>query len=180
MNIDLLKEFGQREGIDYRILYAILMTESDGFGFDNHGKIKTRFEPHIYSGFSRVCLNQITKHPSLPGLDPKWIKQHNDSELLSMSTSFGIAQIMGWQYKLLGFTSVDCMVANYIESEENQIKSFLVFCLKYREGRFLKALKELNYRQIASMYNGAGFEKNRYDQKLIARFNSYKEVENIA
>ncbi|HEX2866108.1 MAG TPA: N-acetylmuramidase domain-containing protein [Ignavibacteriales bacterium] len=174
MNLKILKDFASLHSIDWRILYAILMTESNAEGFDEKGKIKQRFESGIFSGFTKVKNGDSPKHPALPGLDPKWIKQRDDHELLLMSYSYGIAQIMGWQYPYIGYRSIYDMVMDYEESEDNQVKNFCLFCQNYRDGRFLKALQELNYRLIANMYNGAAFERNRYDEKLKHFFNQAK------
>jgi hypothetical protein len=176
MNTQILKDFGAQHEVDPRILHAILMTESNAEGFDEKGKLKKRFEPGIFSGFDKVKRGTATKHPALPGLDPKWIKQRDNNELFLMSHSFGIAQIMGWQYPYIGYKTVHDMILDYEESEDNQVKSFCLFCLNYRDGRFIKALRELNYRQIANMYNGAAFERNKYDVKLEVYFKKASDL----
>lgn len=170
MNIKLLQDFGTLHGVDWRVLHAILMTESGGKGFDDKGKMKSRFEAGIYSGLCKVKTGQAAKHPSLPGLDPAWIKQRDDHELYLMSASFGIAQIMGWHYASIGYKTVSDMVQDYGESEDNQIKSFLLFVLGYNKGQFMKSLKAYDWRGIARQYNGGGFERNQYDVKLKKYF----------
>lgn len=164
--IDTLKQFGIQHKIDWRILYAIAQNESNGYGLEGE-LIKHRFEEHIYAGFVKVKLGTFKKHPSLPGLDPEWIKSHSYKELRLMSTSWGMFQIMGWHYNMLGHASVESMVDNYKGSEDYQVRDFLIFCMIYRDGKFYQYLKKSWLRSIANAYNGAGWRKNNYVSKLI-------------
>jgi len=164
---NILKEFASQYRIDWRLLYAILMNESNAQGFDKNGNIKQRFEKHIYNGFKHVFEGFRTKNPHLPGLETAWIKSHNLQQLEYLSTSYGVAQIMGWHYPLLGYNCVENMMQSWIETEEVQIRDFCLFCVRYNNGRFLKALQGFNIQSISMQYNGTGFAKNNYDNKLI-------------
>lgn len=169
MNIKLIKQLAEEIKIDWRIAAAIFLKESSGKGFFNDGTIKTRFEKGIYSGFVKVKSGVAKIHPALPGLSKEFICKHSVEELEMLSTSYGIAQVMGWHYQItLGYVSVEEMTDYYLESEDNQIKSFFEFCKKYRDGSFLNALREKNYKKIAQLYNGAGYAINKYDTALIA------------
>jgi len=164
MNSALLEIFGIEREVDWKILASILMVESGGKGFYANGNIKKRYEPGIYAGLLRKKQNKITR--ILPGLKKSWVAKHSEEQLSLMSTSYGIAQIMGWHYPALGYQSVEEMVRDYSADEDNQTNSFLKFVTFYRYGKFLKALKDLDYKKIAIMYNGAGYKRNGYDKKL--------------
>ena len=164
--LNILKEFAGQYSIDWRILYAILMNESNGRGLTRE-KIKARFERHIYTGFARVKDNLAEHHPALPALETNWIREHTLTQLRWMSTSWGVAQIMGWHYPMLGYKTVDEMMGAYKASEELQVRSFCLFCVKYRDGKFLIALKKMDIKTISKMYNGAGYKRNNYDEKLV-------------
>ena len=167
MSKNILKEFAEQYHFDWRILGAILMKESNQIGFyPESGKIKSRFEKHIYIGFKDVLNGLKKRHPSLPGLDSNWIKKHTAEQLEFMSTSYGIAQIMGYWYDLLNYESVEDMIDAWADSEEIQIRDFCLFCVRYNDGRFLTALKLLNFQSIAMQYNGRGFAQNAYDKDL--------------
>lgn len=170
----IIKDFAKQYHLDWRILFAILMNESNAQGFDKSGKLKERFEKHIYTGFKQVFEGQRKKNPHLPGLTTEWIRSHNLQQLEYLSTSYGIAQIMGWQYPLLGYSSIDNMVQSWRDSEEIQIRDFCLFCVKYNNGKFLKALKQLNILSISAQYNGTGYAKNNYDNKLIKHYKEAK------
>ena len=171
---NILKEFANQYGIDWRILAAILMKESNQEGFNNKGAIKMRYEKHIHLGFKNVLNGTKKRHPSLPGLDPVWIKTHDADAINLMSTSWGMAQIMGYWYKLLNHNSVKEMVDAWSASEEIQIRDFCLFCLKFNDGAFLKALKIPNFQSIAMQYNGRGFAQNNYDKDLHTYFQKQK------
>ena len=169
-NKNILKEFAEQYKLDWRILGAILMKESNQEGYDKKAKIKIRFEKHIMSGFRDVLLDIRKRHPSLPGLKADWIKKHTVDELNMLSTSFGIAQIMGYWYDMLGYPTIKEMVDAWQASEEIQIRDFCLFCVRYNDGKFLTALKLLNYQSIAMQYNGRGYAQNNYDKDLQTLF----------
>lgn len=171
--LEIIIEFAKQYNIDWRILYAILKKESDAKGFDTKGKLKTRFEKHIYDGFSKVFAG-AKQHPLLPGLKSEWIKLHSATQIEFLSTSYGIAQIMGYWYPLLNYKSIDLLIESWTTSEEIQVRDFCLFCVRYNEGKFLDALKKLDFISIAKQYNGAGFKKNNYDTDLIKFVNGAK------
>ena len=167
--LKIIREFAGQYNINWRILYAILMCESNARGLERE-QIKTRFEPHIYSGFATVKDRMMNHHAALPALDAAWIRGHTYTQLRWMSTSWGIAQIMGWHYPMLGYKTIDDMMEAYKASEELQVRSFCLFCVKYRDGKFLTALKKMDIKAISKMYNGAGYKRNNYDVKLVKNF----------
>lgn len=167
--IQILKDFADQYKIDFRILRAILKKESNAAGFYKDGSIKERFEAHIYDGFVKV-IDGSNKHPQLPGLESEWIKTHSIQQIRFLSTSFGIAQIMGYWYPLLNYKNIYDMTDAWKASEEIQLRDFCLFCLKYNYGKFLIALSKLDYPSIAKQYNGGGYKKNNYDIDLIKYF----------
>lgn len=173
-NKNILKEFSDQYHLDWKILAAILMKESNQQGYDKNGKLKKRLEKHILSGFRDVKLGIKKLNPHLPGLKAEWIQSHTMDEIVKISTSYGIAQIMGWQYPLLNYDIVDDMIDAWQDSEEIQIRDFCLFCVRYNNGKFLEALKKLNFQSIAKQYNGNGFAKNNYDKDLIRYYQNEK------
>lgn len=180
MDIILIKNLADKNGLDWKILYAILMCESNtrdnpGSGFWSNGKIKSKFEPGIYDSFIRQKEFYV-KNKILPGLDKDWICKHSRKQLVLMASSFGIAQIMGWHYPEIGYVSIEEMVNDYNAGDERQITSFFNFIKIYRNGKFLRILRKAaggkNFREIAKYYNGAGYRRNRYHEKLKIYYNN--------
>lgn len=173
LSLEFLIGFAEQYNINPAILLAIAKKESNCNHHDGRGIIQQRFEVHIYNGFLSVLEGKLKRHPSLPGLSSKWIKKHSKSEARLLSTSYGVFQIMGWHYPMLGYDSIGGMLEDW-EIEEVHIKDFCLFCIKYNNGKFLKALQELDFERIALMYNGAGYKRNNYDTDLKKFFEIYK------
>lgn len=85
-------------------------------------------------------------------------------ELADIATSWGLFQIMGFNYKLCGAASVAEFVRKMNTSEVEQLEVFFDF-LKGRTGA-LEALRERRWGDFASIYNGSGYRENAYDTKL--------------
>jgi hypothetical protein len=84
-----------------------------------------------------------------------------------MSASWGAFQIMGFNYKACGQSSVQDFVRT-MESAEGQLRAFVYF-LKNNPA-VLKALRSKDWTAFAGLYNGPGFRKNNYDEKLRAAY----------
>jgi hypothetical protein len=80
-----------------------------------------------------------------------------------MATSYGLMQIMGFNYRLAGFKSVDEMIESFKKSDANQLKGGLNFI---KSAGLLDELRLKDWAKFAKGYNGAGYEANKYDTKL--------------
>ena len=161
-----LTSFAINNGIDNRILLAILNNESNQKGFYKNDRIKSRFEKHIFYEFTLVYIGKHSKHKYLPKFDTDWVRKYSLDDLELLSTSWGIAQIMGYHYETIHYWSVQGMVEQWRLSENMQITDFINFCTVYRNGKFMKALQDSDIESISKMYNGGGYKKNRYAEKI--------------
>lgn len=165
--LDILKTFAVQHGVDWKILYAIFMKESDGVGFyPKINTIKFRFEQHI---FNALLKNKLWNY------DRVWLSSHTQQQKRMMATSYGIAQILGCHYQLLNYDSVEEMVQRWKDVEEIQVRDFCLFCVRYNNGRFLTAVKNRNLESIAHQYNGPKHEVNNYVPDLIKHIQNAKE-----
>jgi hypothetical protein len=89
-----------------------------------------------------------------------------DSGAAHRSASWGLFQIMGYHYSILGFKSVEEMVKSYTAAERNQLMSFCDF-VKY-DSRLLTAIQEKNWLKFAIIYNGPA--QKGYNTKLEAAY----------
>jgi hypothetical protein len=93
-----------------------------------------------------------------------------DPQAAMLSTSWGMGQIMGANFKAAGFKTVDAMVTAFRESIENQFLGMLAFIA---DNPTLNAvLKDPNpdladCRLIARFYNGAAYEKFNYHNRIF-------------
>jgi hypothetical protein len=81
-----------------------------------------------------------------------------------MSTSIGMMQVMGFNYKACGFSDVGEMWDYAKVSEANQVEIAIRFIKSKRELDHALVLK--NWPNVALYYNGENFWKLKYHIKL--------------
>lgn len=91
------------------------------------------------------------------------------------SASWGSFQIMGYNFKNLGYNSIDNFVSAMNNHEREHLVAFRKFIsMKSFSGKkLLNWLIEKNWEKFAEGYNGSGYKKNKYDEKLKAAYIKY-------
>lgn len=171
-----------RLGVDVATIKAVDHVESNGGGFLPSGEPTILFEPHI---FSRLTKGRFDKtHPKTsyprwkPGAYGSVSSQHPklqaavdlDREAALQSASWGRFQLLGSNWKTMGYPSVQAFINDMYRSERGQLEGFVRFIESQNLARYLKAK---DWAGFARRYNGPGYAKNRYDTKLAnayARF----------
>lgn len=136
-----------RLGCTVSIIRAIARKESDGAGFTKAGQLKKRFEPHI---FQRRTGKTASTYTAAYAINPTQAK---------LSTSWGMFQIMGFNFAAAGYSSVDQMIEAYNQNEQNQLDSFVKLILAWGLNDELKGKK---YDAFATRYNGPNYRVNNY------------------
>lgn len=90
-----------------------------------------------------------------------------DEEAALQSASWGLFQIMGFNFKACRFKTVFDFVDAHVESEARQLDAALGFI---RSKELVSTLKEKDWARFARVYNGPGYAKNKYDEKLAAAY----------
>jgi hypothetical protein len=84
---------------------------------------------------------------------------------------------MGFNYAAAGFATLQAFITAMHESEGRQLDAFVTFIHQDRGGRLWALLKSAvqtgNWTGFASMYNGSGFARNKYDVRLA---NAYRDL----
>ena len=96
-----------------------------------------------------------------------------DREAALQSASWGIGQVMGFNYKAAGFASVDAMVTDMVRDENAQLLAIANFI---KGNNLASALQLQNWVSFARGYNGKDFKKNEYDTRLAAAHAKYKTL----
>jgi hypothetical protein len=177
-----LRAEAQRLGIDPAVAAALLAAESNGHGFGPDGRLLIRFENHIFydqwgkhnqaqffACFAFDTAEQWSGHRWRPDAGAAWQDVHPGSQAAEwqvftfarqldetaalLSISMGIAQIMGFNYSLVGFAGVQDMFRTYQGSIAAQISGFFNF-VKAR--RLVDAVRNGELRTFAAGYNGPG------------------------
>lgn len=176
-------------GVGEDEIHAILDTETAGSGFDAHGRPKILFEPHV---FHRQLSGSKLKAAVKAGLAyPKWGEKPYpkdsyprllaamkiDETAALKACSWGLGQILGTNHKAAGYPTVQAMVADFLEDEDNHLEAMIRFIKANRLDRFLRAH---DWAGFARGYNGPSFAKNGYDRKLAASFAKWRKRKDTA
>lgn len=177
-------------GCEPAALKAVQQVETGGRGgFFSPGRPAILFEGHIF-------WTQLKKRGSNPEdyvkgneniLYPKWEKGHNkggigeydrleqarkiNREAADASASWGMFQIMGFNYAACGEESIESFVRSMCESEFKQLLLTANFIKK--NSQMLQALQARDWAVFAKCYNGPAYAQNRYDVKLEAAYQKY-------
>ena len=91
-----------------------------------------------------------------------------DADLAPQAASWGLFQIMGMNHVVAGFADVDAFVAAMNRSEAAHLEAFSAFLEGTRFGgnSLRDMLAARDWPAFARAYNGPGYRKNRYDDKL--------------
>lgn len=154
----------QQLGCDAAAIKAVAYIESNGIGFTDAG-IKTRLESQFLTNY-QLQYNVAPKS----FLTFKSAYDYNKQSAV-LSTSFGIFQIMGFNYKICGYSSPLSFYYNLSRGAVPQLNAFVAFCKERNLGRFLK---NKDWQSFAYYYNGAGYKANNYDTKLNYYYNKFK------
>lgn len=188
---DEYKEAAKELNIDVALIKAVVEVEASGRGFENNRRPRILFEGHIF--WSRLKKLGIDPEKYLEGhsgvLYPKWDKNKyfggekewsrleeawsiNKKASLE-SASFGLFQIMGFNYEACGCKDVFEFVSKMFLSEGDQLMLFCKFC---KSLSLEKYLRDHDWAGFARRYNGPEYAKNEYDKKLKEAFKKYSKM----
>jgi hypothetical protein len=186
-----IKNIAKKLGVDESIIYAIVKTESSGIFSFGDGKIPILFERHIFyrllkKKYGQKKANKIAlKNPDICNKKAGGYTKNEykrlakaikiDKELAHQACSFGAFQILGINYKKCEYCSATQMARlMHLENigKDEQIRAFVYFIRNNK--KLYKAIKVKDFDIIAYYYNGAGYKKNRYNEKLKKYTKRYK------
>lgn len=186
-DIDLPK-IGKLIGVGEDEIHAILDTETRGTGFDSQNRPIILFEPHIF--YKQLDANKPSSlqtavsqglaykswgdkpypRDSYPRLEEA-VKI--DLELALRSASWGLPQLMGFNFGMVGFSSAVEMVEKFKQDEEYQLEAMIRFIIA---AGLDDELRNHNWAAFARGYNGPGFAKNQYDKKLASAYAKWMKI----
>lgn len=194
-DIDLPRR-GHEIGVGEDELHAFIETETSGSGFDAQRRPKILFEPHKFfanlgPGPKRDLAVKLglayrnwgeQKYPS--DSYPRLIAAMKiDERAALMSASWGMGQVMGSNYPSLGYASVQDMVNECCEDEENHVEQMIRFIKANGIDDDLRALAALKRPTLPSdcitivrVYNGSGYAKNDYHTKFAKNHNKWRKI----
>lgn len=176
--------------VEVAAIKAVQEVETGGRGgFFAPKKPAILFEGHIFWN----QLKKVGKDPEglIKGNEniiyPKWSKSHYaggireydrldkaikiDEAAAKKSTSWGLFQIMGFNYEICGCKNVDEFVSYMTENEGKQLDLFVKFLQGNGWDKYLQAL---DWKEFARHYNGPAYAKNKYDELLKKAYLKYR------
>lgn len=177
-------------GVDVPTIKAVTEVESSGEGFLPSGRPKILFEGHVFwRELKKVGLNpwNYAMVDNSDILYQRWTKKfyrggEAEWERLTKamtierfaalkSASWGLFQIMGFNHKLCGWEDVYGFVAAMKVNEGEHLKAFCKFI--FSSNTLIEAIRTRDWVRFAKGYNGPGYAKNRYDEKLRMAYDKY-------
>ena len=99
--------------------------------------------------------------------DADEILQQIIRECALKACSWGLGQIMGFNYKLAGFDNLQDFINAMYDSEKAQLQAMINFL---KSAGLEKAMKSKDWRAIAKAYNGVAYAKFDYHNKLARAY----------
>lgn len=183
-NIDL-PIVGRLIGVGEDEVHAILDVESAGTGFDSQNRVRMLYEPHIF--YRLLGPGKKRDAAVKQGLAyAKWKKgkypkdsyprllaaMKIDREIALRSCSWGLGQVMGFNYERAGYKSAEEMVRHFAQDEENQLRAMITFIKK---SGLDDELRRHDWRKFEDGYNGGGFN-GAYAKKLKESFERWLKI----
>ncbi|KUJ56459.1 N-acetylmuramidase family protein [Chryseobacterium aquaticum] len=157
---------------------AVAEVESLDGGFQSDGKPKILFERHKFHEFTGGKYS--AEYPDISNLRAGGYTKNeharlekaaklNRTEALK-SASWGKFQIMGFNYSIVGFSTLQDFINAMYRSESDQLNAFVQFI---KSNKLDDELREKRWSDFARIYNGKNFHINQYDVKMAKAYKKY-------
>ena len=193
IRFSMIDEYAVAIVLEPAFLKAVTTVESGESGFFNNGLCTVLFERHIFYNqvvkkfgqsradgwadkYPNICYKTRSQSAYLGGVR-EWdrinLAKNLDSECALMAASFGMFQIMGFNYALCGYDDVGAYVADMLDSERFHIGA--VAMLIKNQQPWYNAAKALDFNEFARLYNGSDYAAHNYNCRLEDAYNSFTE-----
>jgi hypothetical protein len=173
-------------GIGPAKVQAVRAVESRGRGFgapdaDGLARPIILYEPHVFHRLTAGRFSEAWPLISYPdwGTEPypgsqanRWAQLEQafrlDPGAALGAASWGLFQLMGYNFKACGFDTVEAFVRAMATTEAAHLAAFATFVAG--SPTMVQALALGDWAGFARLYNGKGYAQHGYDQKLKAAF----------
>lgn len=176
------QHFAALLGVNEGAIRAVVSVETNGSGFLADGRPKILFERHWFYKLTPLPVSKT--RPDLSNSKPggylggmkEWSRLDAaiafDRTAALKSTSWGLGQIMGFNYAAAGYGEVESFVTAMHESEGKQIEAMCLFIIS--NPQMHRALRDCRFSDFARFYNGPAYRQNAYDTKLAAAYQRHQ------
>jgi peptidoglycan hydrolase-like protein with peptidoglycan-binding domain len=181
--IKIVRSLADRFGIPQDFALGLTDKESNGNAFWNvagYGQMPSiRPEVHKFYSFLSGAKRDLAVRQGLASAKPNGVKLPTtykglyqfldrmkaiDETAALKSISMGIGQVMGFNYKLVGFYSPQVMWLAAKSGFTSQVEMMFKFIVA--NPKLLAAAKRYDYKTFAYGYNGKNYKQNNYDVDL--------------
>ncbi|WKJ90882.1 N-acetylmuramidase family protein [Methylomonas montana] len=169
-------------GCEVAAIRAVTEIESKGDGFLVSKRPKILFEAHIFSRLTYHCFDKSYPDISSKAWNKKLYKGNEDEyprlikamaidrNAALQSASWGMFQIMGFNYRASGYSAVERFVEDMFKSESEHLSAFVEYI---KTNKLTSTLKDKNWAAFAAAFNGPDYAQNAYDTKMAAVYKKF-------
>lgn len=175
-------------GLSYAELKAVVEVECRSSGFFSTGEPAILFERHIFlRRLGKIYwftkrLQIMARHPRVcnrfSGGYGRFSEQHKKMAIAVSynriaaleSASYGMGQVMGMNWASLGYPSLQHFINDMYHSEAKQLEAMIRYI---KVNNLVSKLKRHDWAGFAYGYNGKGYARNNYDEKLAQAYAKY-------
>ena len=184
-----IPRIGHRIGVGEDELHALMEVEAAGSGFDSRNRPKMLFEPHVFyrnlRGQDRaraveagLAYRSWGEQPYPRDSYPRLLSAIEIDETAALkSASWGRGQILGENYSMVGYESVQAMVLAFMADEENHLEAMVQFVIASGIDDDLRAHR---WEVVARVYNGPGYARHGYHTRLAAAYRKWQRIPDTA
>ncbi|MGP5661684.1 N-acetylmuramidase family protein [Psychrobacter celer] len=192
ITLDEIRSAAIELGVETAVLLAVHDVECPDSGFNDDGSPVILFEPHVFwrelgnvyyytkreqmrDLFPDICYPtwQKSAYNVRPSHQKLYVASVLHWEAAHSSCSWGLGQVMGNNWEDLGYASLKAFVDAMHESEAKQLDAM---CRFIKVNNLVDELQRHDWSGFARRYNGSGYRKNRYDEKLEAAYAKHKHT----
>lgn len=180
-----IPRIGATIGVGEDEIHAFMDVEAAGAGFDSQGRPKMLFEPHVFWRNLPVGKRDIAVKAGLAY--PSWgskpypkdsyprLKQAMaiDETAALKSASWGLGQVLGENYEMVGYATPQSMVRAFMEDEESHLEAIVAFL---RKSGIADDLAAHRWSTVARVYNGPSYRKHNYDGRMAAAYARWQKI----
>ena len=167
-------------GCEVAAVKAVAEVESSGGGFLANGKPKILFERHYFYRLTNgkySAQNPDISNRSSGGYTSNEYARLDKASALDrnaalQSASWGKFQIMGENWKALGYTTLQEFINAMFANETEHLMAFVKFV---KVNKLDDELRRKDWAGFARGYNGSGYAKNKYDQKMKTAYEKFSK-----